>query len=92
MTSWCYVEPGPDGEAVFVTMTDAEIIAEYFPYWSEQMRKKFGEDESMITHAECIGDWVVVHWAWRVDEDSGDGQSEVAGCEGHRDRDPEGQA
>lgn len=60
MTTWRYQDP--DGT---YDITDAEILAAYFPYWSEQMRKA-GKDE-FISEARCIEDWVVVHWAWDVD-------------------------
>lgn len=47
-----------DGEH---TITAADIIKEYFPYWQEQMKKVGKED--MISHERCIEDFCVVHWA-----------------------------
>ena len=63
---WRYVEPGDDDQPVTVVMTDAEILEEYFPWWSVQMRK-VGKD-TLITPENCIDDWVVVHWAEPVDD------------------------
>ena len=51
-------------EPLPVEITEEEIIAEYFPYWKTAMVKKFGEGHELITHENCIEDWVVVHWAW----------------------------
>ena len=45
-------------------ITDDEIIKDYFPYWKEQMIKVGKED--LISHENCIEDFVVVHWAWEV--------------------------
>jgi hypothetical protein len=47
-----------------VTMTEAEILAAYGPYWREQMRRVGKEAE--ITEQGCIDDWVVVNWAERL--------------------------
>ena len=69
MRRWRYVEPGDfgnHGEPVIVEMSEAEILAEYYPYWQEQMRR-VGK-ESQISEQECINDWVVVHWAELVPE------------------------
>jgi len=66
---WRYVTPGDfgnHGEPVIVEMSEAEIIATYYPYWQEQMRR-VGK-ESQISEQECINDWVVVHWAEEVPE------------------------
>lgn len=59
--TWRYEDP--DGT---VTMTEDEILAVYFDFWSEEMRKVGKESE--ITPQGCIDDWVVVHWAERVKE------------------------
>lgn len=59
--TWIYVEQGDDGNAVERRITDEEIIAFYFPYWSAQMRK-VGKPE-LINQENCIDDFVVVHWA-----------------------------
>lgn len=47
-----------------VEITDDQIIREYFPYWKNQMIKKFGFDHELITIKNCIDDWIVVNWAW----------------------------
>lgn len=47
-----------------VRITDQQILYEYWNFWSERMIKKFGDDSELITHDNCIDDWIVVHWAW----------------------------
>lgn len=54
MTIWQYVEPGPDGEPVTVTMSEAEILAAYYPWWQAQMRKADTADQ--ISERACIDD------------------------------------
>jgi hypothetical protein len=38
------------------------------------MCEKFGREvvDSDYTKQDCIDDWVVVHWAWEVDDDKTD--------------------
>ena len=48
------------------TLTRSEILAEYFAYWSDQMRKVGKSD--LISESACIDDWIVVHWAWEIVE------------------------
>jgi hypothetical protein len=53
-----------EGDASVVTVTEEQIIKEYYPWWEEQMIKKFGIGHYLITPEKCIEDWVVVNWAW----------------------------
>jgi hypothetical protein len=52
-----------DGEH---TLTEFEILLTFYPWWAAQMRKA-GKPESDITEEFCLGDWIIVHWAWQVD-------------------------
>lgn len=45
-------------------ITEAQIITEYFPYWSKQM-DKVGR-KHLINYKNCIEDFCVVHWAVEV--------------------------
>lgn len=67
MKVWRHVSPGEDGQPIVTVMTEAQIIAEYYPFWCEQM-KKVGKAD-LISEQSCIDDWVVVHWAEEVDAD-----------------------
>lgn len=46
------------------TVTEDEIIRDYFSYWQAQMIKVGKADQ--ITREACIEDWVVIHWAWEL--------------------------
>jgi hypothetical protein len=60
---WRYVEMGPDSRPVLHTVSEATILADYFPYWSAKMRTH-GHPEPTITEDACLDEWVVVHWAY----------------------------
>lgn len=67
MKYWTIVEPGNDGVSpVYITLSEQEILNQYWDYWYGQMCKKFGKDEvdEKWTKQDCIDDWIVVHWAW----------------------------
>ena len=58
--------PDENDNDVVETLSEDEIIAQYYPYWSSRMIEKYGQKEFDKTWSkkECIEDWVVVHWAW----------------------------
>ena len=68
MKYWRYVEPtsATDPTPVEHMISDAEIIANYYPYWKGRMRK--AGKAQQISEENCITDWTVVHWAVPVDE------------------------
>lgn len=59
---WVYQDQG--GNHI---ISDEEILASYYPWWQEQMRK-VGK-EHLISEASCIEDFVVVHWAYKQTEE-----------------------
>jgi len=61
-----YIEPDEKGKAVEVIVTKEEILNNYFPVWSERM-KKIGK-EHLISYDNCIEDFITVHWAERENE------------------------
>jgi len=68
MRYFTYMEPRnppKNMEAVYITLSEKEIIDQYYPYWSEQMIKKYGieEFETKWSVQDCIDDFVVIHWA-----------------------------
>lgn len=70
---YTYVEPKAppdDMEAVYVTLSEQEIIEQYYPYWSSRMIQKFGKEhfEATYSEKECIEDFCVIHWAWEVED------------------------
>lgn len=58
--------PGEFNQHVVETWSEQQILASYFPYWSEKM-SAVGKDD-MISEELCISDWVVVHWACETDQ------------------------
>jgi len=57
-----------DGDDVVETKSEDEIRKEYYPYWYGKMCDKFGKEHVDATYSfeECLEDWIVVHWAWKV--------------------------
>lgn len=49
------------------TVTEEEIIRDWYPEWCDKMRK-VGR-EHLISKEECILDWCAIHWAWEVEGD-----------------------
>jgi hypothetical protein len=47
-----------------VTMTEDEILAQYYEYWQGEMRKVGKADQ--ISPEACLEDFVAVHWAYEV--------------------------
>jgi|APFre7841882793_1041355.scaffolds.fasta_scaffold20086_2 hypothetical protein len=65
MQYWTICYPGDKGEVVYETLSDNDIIKQYYPHWRGKMIEKYGQEEYDKTWSEkdCIDDWVVVHWA-----------------------------
>lgn len=70
MKYWTIAYPGLSGEPLVETLSEDEIIAEYYPYWSSKMIEKYGKEQFEKTWCErdCISDWVIIHWAEESDE------------------------
>ena len=69
MKYWTYVEPTHDEDHI-VTMSEKEILDQYFPYWFDMMAKA-GKNialEGSLMGQMCIDDWVTIHWATETDE------------------------
>jgi hypothetical protein len=68
MRRWEFVEQGDDGvTAVFVIMSDKEILDYYWDYWCNQMHR-VGRGH-LINEEDCIMDFATIHWATIVDEE-----------------------
>jgi hypothetical protein len=59
-----YLEQGQDDEPVRVTISDAQILREYFPHWKRQM-EHVGK-QALISEEACIEDFCAVNWAEEV--------------------------
>jgi len=68
MKYYTIVEPtsADDTTPVYTTYSEEEILKEYWDYWYARMCNKFGKDvvDGTYTSADCIDDWITVHWAW----------------------------
>jgi hypothetical protein len=61
---WTIVSPSDnDGTPFYETLSEDEIIDQYWNHWSERMIAKYGveEFEKNWCKRDCIDDWVVVH-------------------------------
>ena len=69
MRYWKYAEPNnpekDDFSSVITTLSDEDILKEYWDYWYGRMCDKFGKDhvDANYSPQDCIDDWVIVHWA-----------------------------
>jgi hypothetical protein len=64
MKSYEIAYPDENDNDVVEVLTEDEIIAQYYTYWSTKM-KEIGK-ETEATRERCIEDWCVVHWATEV--------------------------
>lgn len=68
MRYWTIVEPvfgGDQFRASYVTLSEDEILNQYWDYWSKKM-KQSGYLE-LISKEKCIEDWCNLYWAWETD-------------------------
>ena len=66
MRYWSFACPDENGKDVVETLSEDEIIEDYYPYWEKKMIEKYGQEEFDKTWSkkECIEDFIVIHWAW----------------------------
>lgn len=50
----------------YVIVSREQIIKSFFSEWKEKMFKKFGQSCDLISEQNCIDDWIIIHWAWKV--------------------------
>lgn len=65
MKYWTIAYPDREGRDVIETLSEDEILKEYWDYWYGRMCEKFGKEytDANYTKQDCIDDWTVVHWA-----------------------------
>jgi hypothetical protein len=61
MKTYQYYEQNVDEP---ITVTDQQILYDFWDYWECKMSQKFGYDDPKITHENCIQDWITTHGAW----------------------------
>lgn len=69
MKYWSINYPDENNNDVVETLSEDDIIKQYWPHWYGKMCEKFGKEhvDTNYCHQDCIDDWTVVHWAWRSD-------------------------
>lgn len=63
MKYWKYVLEENDGGIGYDVISEAEILKQFFPEWSQQMEEMGREDE--INEQNCIEEWVTYYSAWQ---------------------------
>jgi hypothetical protein len=50
-----------------ITLSEKEILEQYYPYWYRKMCEKFGQEYVDATYCfeDCLTDWCTIHWAWK---------------------------
>ena len=50
------------------TLSEEQILCEYWPYWHDRMCEKYGKDyvKENFTNKDCIDDFIAVNWAYEV--------------------------
>ena len=56
-------------QPVVKSVTEQQILSEYWDYWKSKMTQKFGAGDEKITEENCIEDWIAVNWAWEKKDD-----------------------
>lgn len=69
MKSYHYNEQVFDASDTYIgdhlaTVTEKQILDEFWDFWKTQMIQKFGAGDYRIIPENCIDDWVVVYDAW----------------------------
>lgn len=66
MKYWSIGYPDEDNNDVVETLSEKEILDQFWDHWYNKMCHKFGKEhvDANYTKQDCIDDWVVVHWAW----------------------------
>ena len=62
-----YNEFLPNGKDTIVRVSGEDILTLYYPFWEEQMDKKYGIGRDRSNDIkDCIEDFVIINWAWEV--------------------------
>ncbi len=64
MKVYCYNDWDESNQPVVKTITDQQILYEYWDHWESKMAAKYGDTHELITHERCVEDWIICNWAW----------------------------
>ena len=70
MRYWTICYPDENNETIYETLSEEEILKQYWDYWYGKMCDKFGKEhvDANYSPQDCIDDWTILHWAWDADE------------------------
>lgn len=72
MRYYCYYDYSENSNTnTVLTISEEDIRRDYYPYWYEQMCKKYGDEvvAKNCTFQDCLEDWIAVYWAWESKDD-----------------------
>jgi hypothetical protein len=69
MNYWTICYPNEKDETVYETLSEDDILNQYWNYWYGKMCEKFGKEhvDANYSKQDCIDDWTILHWAWKSD-------------------------
>ena len=69
--SYNHYDPDHEDGGYVRTVSEQEILDEYWDWWYGKMCEKFGKDhvDANYSSEDCVEDWVVVNWAWEVEDE-----------------------
>ena len=69
MRYWSYNDWNEQGDNYVITLSEKEIIEQYYPYWFGRMSEKYTPEfvTKNFCELDCIDDWVAINWAWESD-------------------------
>jgi hypothetical protein len=63
--------PRADASGGYIeVVSEEDIRAKYWPYWYGRMCEQFGQEtvDRDYSFEDCLEDWIVINWAWPVNE------------------------
>lgn len=63
MKYWKFVDGDDGSDFGYQTVSEQDIIKDFFPAWERDMIAMGREDE--ISHENCIQEWVIYFGAWQ---------------------------
>ena len=72
MRYFSYNELDPESQSIdgdkgyVVTLSEKEILEQFYPSWYGSMCKKYGQAVVDATYSfeDCLDDWKSMYWAW----------------------------
>lgn len=59
-------EQGRSVDEHVITVSEEDIRAEYYPWWTQRLREKLGSTNFDYTFEDCLEDFQATYWAWEI--------------------------